>query len=166
MKIERVMRHEITAAQVYEMASSQQFQERKCVDAGALSYDVEVAADGDTAVTRTKRRLPTVGFPSLIQKFVPLGVTSTETVTWAAAAADGSRTGTLHVDFHGAPAKMNGTISIVPLSDTACEVRVDAEFTAPIPVLGRKVEKMAAPIVISVIDAEEKTAQAWAAEGF
>jgi hypothetical protein len=163
MKIERVMRHEISADEVYEMASSKAYQERKCADAGALSWNVEVNTDGDTAVVRTKRKLPTVGFPGLVRKFVPSGVTSTETITWGPLGADGTRTGVLHVDFHGAPARMNGTIRVVPTSATASEVRVDADFTAPIPVVGRKVEQLAAPIVLGVIDSEEKTAEAWAA---
>lgn len=166
MKIERVMRHEISSADVYAMASTKEYQERKCVDAGALSWDVQVEVDGDTAVVRTKRKLPTVGFPSLVRKLVPAGVTSTETVTWGPLEADGTRTGQLHVNFHGAPARMHGTIRVVPTSETASEVRVDADFTALVPVVGRKVEQLAAPIVISVIDAEEKTAQAWAAEGY
>ena len=164
MKIERVIRHEIPADEIFEMASSKAYQDRKCADVGALSWDVSVEAVGDTTVVRTKRKLPTVGFPSLLRKFVPSGVTSTETVTWGPAAADGSRTGELNVDFHGAPARMKGTIRIVPTSGDVTEIRIQADFTAPIPVVGRKVEQLAAPIVISVIDAEEKTSQAWAAE--
>lgn len=163
MKIERVMKHDIPAADVYEMARSKDYQERKCADAGALSWDVHVEVDGDTSVVRTKRKLPTVGFPSLVAKFVPSGVTSTETITWDALAADGTRSGKLHVDFHGAPARMNGTIWVIPTSDTGSEIRINADFTAPIPIVGGKVEKLAAPIIISMIDAEEKTGQAWAA---
>ena len=63
MKIERVMRHEVTVDQVYEMSCSKEFQERKCADAGALSWDVKVSVDGDTAVVHDQaqaadRRLP------------------------------------------------------------------------------------------------------------
>jgi uncharacterized protein DUF2505 len=163
MKIERVMQLDIPAADVFEMASSKDYQERKCADAGALSWDVHVETTDDGAVVRTKRKLPTVGFPSLVRKFVPSGVTSTETVTWGALAEDGTRTAALHVNFHGAPARMNGTIRIVPTSDSGSEVHVDADFTALVPIVARKVEQLAAPIVVGVIDSEEKTGQAWAA---
>ena len=115
MKIERSMHNEISAAEVYEMSVTKAYQEKKCQDAGALSWDVDVERDGDVAVVRTKRKLPTVGFPSLLRKFVPSGVTSTETVTWGPAAVGRHpRPRELSVDFHGAPASMKGTVRVVP----------------------------------------------------
>jgi hypothetical protein len=163
VKIQRVMEQEITAAQVYEMSTSKAFQERKCADAGALSWDVTITVAGDTAEVRTKRKLPTIGFPALIRKIVPAGVTSTETITWEPPAADGTRTGRLHVNFHGAPARMHGTIRIEPLPTGFARVVVDAEFAALVPLVGKQVEKLAAPIILGVIDAEEQTGKAWAA---
>jgi hypothetical protein len=163
MKIERSMHNDISAAQVYEMSVTKAYQEQKCQDAGALSWDVTIDRKGDVAVVRTKRKLPTIGFPSLLRKFVPSGVTSTETVTWAAAASDGTRTAQLSVDFHGAPASMKGTIRVVPTSETAATVVVDAEFKAHVPLVAKKVEGFAAPIIMNVIDSEEQTAKSWAA---
>jgi hypothetical protein len=164
MKIERSMRNEISAAEVYEMATSQEFQERKCREAGALSYTVTITDGPDGPVVKTRRKLPTVGFPGLLRKFVPSGVTSTETISWGPVAADGTRTADLSVDFHGAPATMTGTIRVVPDGETAATVVVDADFKAKVPLVGGKVEGFAAPIIMSYIDAEEKTGQAWAAE--
>jgi len=164
MKISRAMRNEISAADVYEMSTTERFQEKKCQDAGALSWDVTVERrSDDTAVVKTKRKLPTVGFPSLLRKFVPSGVTSTETIAWGPASPDGSRVGRLSVDFHGAPASLKGTISIMAEGATASTVRVEAEFKAHVPLVGGKIEGIAAPIIIGVIDAEEATGKAWAA---
>ena len=39
-----------------------------------------------------------------------------------------------------------------------------ADFKAKVPIVGGKVEGFAAPIILSYIDAEEKTGQAWAQE--
>lgn len=162
MKIERMMRHHHRAPhEVFAMACTQAFQEKKCADAGALSWHVTVVVEGDTAVVKTKRKLPTIGFPSMLRKIVPSGVTSTETITWGPAAADGSRTAQLHVDFHGAPARMHGTIRLEPHEDGSAVVVVDAEFKALVPVVGGKIEKLAAPIIVSVIDAEEQTGLTW-----
>jgi hypothetical protein len=155
------MHNDIPLADLFEMICTKAYQERKCVDAGALSYDVSVTRTDDGAVIRAKRKLPTVGFPSLLRKFVPSGVVSTETVTWGPAAADGSRTADLHVSFHGTPASMNGTIRIVA-GGAGSSVLVDAEFKANVPLVGSKVERIAAPIILGVIDAEEATGQAWA----
>jgi hypothetical protein len=163
VKIERSMRNDFSAQAVYEMLTSKQFQEQKCRDAGALSYDVHVSQEGGGVVIKTKRKLPTVGFPGLLRKFVPSGVTSTETIVWRAEAADGSRTADLSVDFHGAPASMKGTIRVIPDGPGAATVVVDAQFKAHVPLVGGKVEGFAAPIIIGFIDSEEATGKAWAA---
>jgi hypothetical protein len=154
----------MSAANAYEMSTSKQFQERKCRDAGALSWHVTVVEGAYGATVKTKRKLPTVGFPSLLRRLVPSGVTSTETIVWGPVAADGSRSAELSVDFHGAPASMKGTIRIVPDGTDASTVLVDARFKAHVPLVAGKVEGFAAPIIMSVIDAEEATAEAWAAE--
>ena len=162
MRIERSMHNDITAEQVYEMSTTKEFQEQKCRDAGALSYDVTVTEGPHGATVKTKRKLPTVGFPALLRKFVPAGVTSTETVVWGPPEPSGARTADLSVDFHGAPASMKGTISVVP-DGAASTVVVDAVFKAHVPLVGGKVEGFAAPIIMSVIDAEEATGKKWAA---
>jgi hypothetical protein len=164
VKIERSIHNDISAEDVYEMSTTKAFQERKCQDAGALSWDVTITDDAEGATVKTKRKLPTVGFPSLLRKFVPSGVTSTETIVWGRRAADGTRTAQLSVDFHGAPASMKGTITVVPDGADASTVVVDAVFKAHVPLVAGKVEGFAAPIIMSVIDAEEQTGRAWASE--
>lgn len=154
------MHNDITAAQVYAMTTTKAFQEQKCEDAGALSYEVTITNGVDGATVKTKRKLPTVGFPALLRKFVPSGVTSTETIVWGAPDTSGMRTAQLSVDFHGAPASMKGTIRVVP-DGAASTVVVDAVFKAHVPIVGGRIEGFAAPIIMSVIDAEEATAKAW-----
>jgi hypothetical protein len=56
---------------------------------------------------------------------------------------------------------MNGTIRIVA-DGAGSAVLVDAQFKANVPLVGGKVERIAAPIILAVIDAEEATGQAWA----
>jgi hypothetical protein len=160
VRIERTFRYPMPIADSYAMAVTARFQEKKCADAGALSWTVTVTQVGDAMTVKTKRKLPTTTFPSLIRKFVPSGVTSTETLVWGPPAKDGSRTAALSVDFHGAPAAMKGTVRLKPDGDHT-DVVVDAQFKAHVPLIGGKVEGLAAPIIISVIDSEEGTAKAW-----
>ncbi|MBE7163075.1 MAG: DUF2505 domain-containing protein [Williamsia herbipolensis] len=165
MRIERVMRHPITPAELFEISLLAEYQNAKCKAAGALSSHVVVEIDGDTAVVRTRRKMPTIGFPSLIRKIVPLGVTTTETITWLAPDPDGSRDATIHVDFHGAPARMGGSMRLEPDGRPDASVLViDADFTALVPLVGSRIEKLAAPIISSVLDAEEETGRSWVAE--
>jgi Protein of unknown function (DUF2505) len=164
VKIERIMRYNIPVPEVYAMSCLPEFQERKCADAGALKWDVAVTVDGDTAVVRTTRTLPTTGFPALIRKIVPRGVTATETFTWGEGEPDGTRIAQFRVDFHGSPGRMAGTITLRPDGDGATEVLLQAEFAAHLPVVGRGVEKLAVPIIFGLIDAEERTGRAWVAD--
>ncbi len=145
---------------VFIMVSSQRFQEQKCQDAEAISWHCQISVSGDETVIKTRRKLPTAGFPALLRKVVPSGVSSTETITWGPPAADGSRIATLHVEFHGAPARMHGTIDLRPKGPST-ELVLEAEFKAGVPVIGGKIEKVAAPIIIGVIDAEQQTGREW-----
>jgi hypothetical protein len=164
MKIERTMNYDITPDEVVAMSCDPAFQERKCEDAGALSWNVRVTPqdDGSTEIS-TRRKLPTVGFPSLLRKMLPEGMTSTELITWAAPAGN-TRTATLKVDFHGAPTSMHGRIEVRPTASGGASVHVTAEFKASVPLIGGKVEKLASPIILDVIDSEQKTGTAWLAE--
>lgn len=163
LKVERALRHEIPAAEVFRMLCTPAFQEQKCRDAGALTWTVSVdeTADGG-AVVRTTRRMPTDDFPSLLRKFVPSGVTSTETIRWGAADNDGARRADLHVAIHGVPARMTGTVRLEPAGDETV-IAVEADFVAHIPVVKRKIESASVPIILQVIDAEVQTGQTWAA---
>jgi hypothetical protein len=149
VKIERTMTNAISAAEVFEMICTEEYQKRKCLDAGALSHAVSIVRTGDVAVIKAKRKLPTVGFPKLLRKFVPSGVTSTETISWGPADADGARTADLAVHF--------------PDDEMLTRVIVEAEFAAHVPVIAARVEGFAAPIILGVIDSEERTAHAWVA---
>jgi hypothetical protein len=162
VKVARTLRHEIPAAEVFRMLCTPAFQEQKCQDAGALTWTVHVEETADGAVVRTTRRMPTDDFPALLRKFVPSGVTSTETITWGAADTDGSRVGDLHVAIHGVPAKMAGVVRLVA-DGAETVIDVDADFVAHIPVVKRKIEAASVPIILQVIDAEVHTGQSWAA---
>jgi hypothetical protein len=165
VKIERAYQHSVGPAEVFAMSITPGYQEKKCEDAGALHWEVDVhVKDDDTAVVKAKRKMPTVGFPSLLRKIVPSGVTSTETVSWGPAEADGSRRARVHVDFHGAPARMHGELRLFPDPGGGSTIVIDADFSIPVPFVGHKAEQLAAPIIFTVIESEERTAQQWIAE--
>jgi hypothetical protein len=162
VKVERTLRHEIAAPEVFRMLCTQAFQEQKCEDAGAASWQVEVIETADVVIVKTTRCMPTADFPGLLRKFVPNGVTSTETITWGPEQAGGSRVGDLTVAIHGVPAKLAGTVTL-RADGEGTEIVVDAEFTAHLPVVKRKIESASVPIILQVIDAEVLTGQTWAA---
>jgi len=163
MKVERTLRHPIPAAEGFRMLVTEEFQEQKCRDCGALDWSVAVhERSDDTIVVRTTRRMPTHDFPAILRKFVPNGVTTTETITWGPTGRDGGRSADLKVAFHGVPAKMAGTIRFRAVGDET-EIAVKAEFSAHVPMLRKKIEAVSVPIILQVIDAEVLSAQAWVA---
>ncbi len=167
MKIERTLTYDVSTDAAVAMSCEPAFQERKCQDAGALSWTVRVTPleDGTTEIS-TRRKLPTTGFPSLLRKMLPEGMTSTELIRWApAGGTDGVRTATLSVDFHGAPTSLNGRIEVTPTATGGSIVRITADFKASVPLIGGKVEKAASPIIIDIIDSEQKTGTEWLATG-
>ncbi len=157
------MHNDISADEVYAMWIDQQFQEQLCRATGALSWTVDVDARAGGATMRVRRKLPTAGLPYAIGKIVPTGLTTTETVAWGLPAADGARTATLSVDFAGAPATMKGTIRLLADGAAASTVVVDADFRVHLPLIGARLERIAVPIVLGVIDTEEATGRAWVA---
>jgi hypothetical protein len=159
VRIEHTSYNAVPVDAAFAMTVDPRFQELKCADAGALSWDVQVEHDGERVVVRTKRTMPTVGFPSVLRRFVPSGMTARETTTWSAPAEDGSRSGDLELDFHGAPVSMSGTVRLAPDGPQASTVVVRADFVANVPVVGSRIEKFAVPIIVSVIEAEEKTSR-------
>ena len=104
----------------------------------------------------------------LLRTLLPEGMTSTELITWAppapSAGAGAARTGSLAVDFHGAPTSLRGRIDVVPSADGGSTVRITADFKASVPLVGGKIEKLASPIIVDVIDSEQRTGTAWLAQ--
>ena len=167
MKINRTLRYDLPPDEARAMSCDPAFQERKCADAGALDWNVRVTEQpGGATIISTRRTLPTTGFPSMLRKLLPPGMVSTEVIEWAAdAEPDGSRTAKLKVEFHGAPAALSGTIRVSPTEAGGSLVSIDADFKAGVPLIGGKVEKLAAPIILDVIDSEQRTGQAWVVDG-
>ena len=163
MRVERTVHNPVPAAEVYRMSTSAAFQEQKCRESGAVSWDVRVADDPGGPVVRTRRRLAPGDLPRFLRRFAPGGLTATETVRWRPAGDDGTRTGELSVDFHGAPVSMAGVVRILPDGDRASTVVVDVQFRAHVPLLGARLERIAGPMIVRMIDAEEATGRAWTA---
>ena len=97
---------------------------------------------------KTTRKLPTVGFPSLLRKFVPSRRHLDRDDRLGPGRAGRLALADLHVDFHGAPASLIGTIRIAAGWAPAATVLVDADFTAHVPLVARRVEGFAAPIIL------------------
>ena len=164
MKISESIAYPAAPSDVFTMLTDEEFQNRKCVEAGALRHDVAVTPTGDGARVVTHRDLPTDRLPDFAKSIVGQTLSITETYDWGTAQADGGRRGTLLVEVKGAPVAMRADVAL-SATGGGSTVSFDGDLKASIPLLGGRIEKAAAPAVIAGIRSEQRTGRAWLTEG-
>jgi hypothetical protein len=148
---------------VFTMLVTHEFQERKCLATGAVSYDIEIAAGDDgTASIITHRTLPTHQVPDFVRRFAGQALQIVERTEWDAADGQGVREGTLEVEIAGAPVRLSGRLRLAPDGEGSVS-RVEGELKASVPLLGGKIERATEPAVRGAIRAEQRAADEWLA---
>jgi hypothetical protein len=160
MKIQSEIRYSQLPAAVSTMIGDPAFQDRKCAATGALDHTVAVTDQAGRTTILTERDMPTDKFPDFLKSLVGKTLKVVQTDDWAPAAADGSRDGSTTVVITGTPLKLTGILRLRPETGGSV-VHLDAELKASLPLIGAKVEKAAAPAILSAVRAEEKTAARW-----
>jgi hypothetical protein len=163
MKISETISYVAAPDAVFAMVTDPHFQERKCVEAGALRHEAAVSPTGDGARVVTRRDLPTDGLPDFAKSVVGGTLSITETYEWSGAAPDASRKGTLTVEVAGAPVAMRSDVRLSP-TGAGTTISIEGDLKASIPLLGRRIEKAAEPAVVNAIRSEQRTGRAWLAE--
>jgi len=158
------MHYPADPASVFAMLTDQTFQERKVAEVSRGEWSVRVQRDDDTALIVSHRTLPSDVVPDAFRAMLSSTITVTQTETWGSAAADGSRSGSIDVELHGAPIRLTGTLTLSPARDGGCTERVEGDLKAKIPLVGGKVERAAEPAVRAAIDAEGRIGLRWLAE--
>jgi len=105
----------------------------------------------------------TVATPENAGKIFGHQMTITETVTWEDPPLDGPRKGRMTMSMSGLPASIAGPISLSPVPGGSTIVYI-ADFTVRIPLIGRKMEKMAEQYLTQIIQVCEKFGNQWLAE--
>ena len=120
-----------------------------------VTVTVTPTEDGG-AIVASHRVLP-AELPSYAKAVVGDSLKLTETRTFGAAAADGSRTGTAEVTFDGAPVRITGTLRLAA-AGAGTELALDAQVSAGIPFVGGKIERFAAEQIERFMAKEEQVA--------
>lgn len=160
MKVSDEIAYQASPSAVFGMLADEGFQRHKCAATGALSSEVSVVPNGDRTVISTTRVMPTSSFPDFVRNLVGSTMRLVETDDWGAAAADGSRSGTLTVVVGGAPIGVTGTLMLMPAGAGSLE-QIVCDLTARVPFIGRRIESAAAPAIQAGIDVERREGQAW-----
>lgn len=100
--------------------------------------------------------------PSQITTFVGSTLTAKQTLSWQPAGPNGSREGTLQIVPQGMPAKADGHASVRP-DATGTEVIYTGTFTVSVPLVGKKLEKAAAPHITQAFNMQQDAGNDWLA---
>ena len=161
MRVDAEIRYTAPPDAVGTMLADPEFVDRKCAATGALRHTARVDGDASGAFTvTTVRTMPTNTFPDVARKLVGKTVDITETDSWDAAAADGSRRGTVVVTISGAPLKLDGTLSL-DADGTGARQTIGGDLKASVPIIGGKLERASEPALKMAIRSEEKVGAAW-----
>ena len=135
---------------VHAVLTDQAFQEAKCAATSTGVYTVTITPAVDGTRVEASRDLPTDTLPDALKSVVGSTLKIIETVTWGAAAADGSRTGSVDLRIEGVPVTMVGAASLTPTA-AGCTESFEGELKAKIPFVGGKVEQSASgPIQLAI----------------
>ncbi|WP_114044608.1 DUF2505 domain-containing protein [Acidipropionibacterium virtanenii] len=93
--------------------------------------------------------------PHQVQKIVGETLSAHQDLTWQAPAEDGSRQGELVINPKGMPAKAVGHASLAA-GGPGSVVTYTGEFTISLPVVGKKLEKVAGPYLTRAFDVQQE----------
>jgi Protein of unknown function (DUF2505) len=162
VKVTAQIRYAADPATTFAMLLDHGFQEQVCRETGARAFDVSVEQAGDGGTVRTTRELPTDEFPDFVRTFVGDTVQVVRVDTWGAAAADGSRRGSIVVEIKGAPVRLEGSITLRPEGAATVE-DVSGDLKASVPLVGGRIEKAVEPPIRAAVAKEEQVGARWLA---
>jgi hypothetical protein len=148
---------------VFSVLTQEDFILAKCTATGSLSTQVKVSQDSDSQVhTLTSIRVLPADLPAPAKSLVGDTITVTETQVWSAPGPDGGRIATVTVEFSG-PMGFTGTMELAPTQSGNTTITSRGKFTANVPFIGGKIEKVAAEQTQRYLSAEERVAGEWLA---
>jgi hypothetical protein len=128
---------------VYALISDPAYIERKYVAIGGRDVAVERSERDDGGCEVVTKRTVTVDLPGFAKKVLTPSQTTVQTETWTGAAADGSRRCSYGVDVQGAPGNISGSHALTP-SASGCHHLIEIEIKVSVPLIGGRLEKLAA----------------------
>jgi len=160
--ITQLMTYEADPDTVFAMFLDRDFVQRKNERTGGREVEVETNPDDGGGSVIVSRKLP-AKLPSVARQFTGDEISLSQRDQWDPPTADGSRKGTVAIEFHGLPMKATGTYRLGPITD-GTECLLEIELKASVPLVGRKIEKVAGEFVRKAAGAEERIGREWLAE--
>lgn len=160
MRITETVEHAASPEQVFAAFCDEDYQVLKCERSGSLEHDVVIEVEHGQTVVVTRRQLPTKDFPDFVRGFVGDRVEVVETQRWGGPGEDGAREGSLNVEIPGTPVHLTGGVHLRPGGEGTVQT-VDGELKANVPLLGGRIEKAVAPVLVRAVRLEGKVVRDW-----
>jgi hypothetical protein len=141
----------------FAMVTNREYLQKVAEATGGSDIEITVTPTIEGGATIVSRRKLPADLPSYAKALVGDFLRLTETRTFGAAAADGSRRGSVSVAIDGAPITIEGPLKLEPTPDGSI-VMIKAEVKASVPFVGGKLEKFAADNITDFLRVEEKVA--------
>jgi len=160
-KIDETQHYDASPVEVFAMLSDPEFIDKKCLASGSMEASSQ-ALEEDGVITLVSRRVLPAKLPSFAKRFVGETVTLTETQTWTPADSDGARTASFIVDFGNNPIAFHGDIALAAAGEgTAVTYR--GNIKASVPLVGGKIEGIAAEWITKYATKEQQVGNEWLA---
>ncbi|CAN5330358.1 DUF2505 domain-containing protein [soil metagenome] len=151
--------HELTydapVEAVTAMLGDPAFREEVCAYQRFTKYDVTIDVEGDTKKVRIDQWQPTHGMPSFAKKIVGEETNIVQAETWTSPTH-----GDITVSSPGKPGSMAGTASIATSGVGTVET-VSLTVKVSIPLVGGKLEKLIADLLLKALQAENKVGRTY-----
>jgi TusA-related sulfurtransferase len=155
------IRHEVTydagVDEVYAMLADPEFRKKSCDAMGVVSADVKIDAAGDKLRVIIDQVQRTEGIPSFAKKFAGETTRAVQTEEW-----DDHAGATLVVTTPGKPTTITGRISLVASGGSTVQA-FEGEAKVKVPLIGGKLEALAADLFRDGREKERAVGVAWLA---
>lgn len=155
MKVTRNATYALSTEHVMAILADKEFQDEKCRETFAVSWDTKIETGRNRTVIQTKRVMPTDHLPEVAKGFVGDSFSLHETQTWTGPDENGLYLADFRVHVQGAPIAVTGARRLEPRTPGAHD-HVMLQIKASIPIIGRKIEEAAAPAVAAGVEIELK----------
>ncbi len=145
-----------TPDEVYEMIGDPEFRAAVCEYQGVLRHEVGITPDGEGMEVFVAQAHETTMVPSFARNLVGDEVVLERRETWTSM-PDGAD---ILVTIPGKPGQLTGRVEFYETDEIAIE-RVTGQVVVNIPLLGGKLEKMIADLLVMALKAEGSVGRRW-----
>ncbi|MDO5502667.1 MAG: DUF2505 domain-containing protein [Actinomycetia bacterium] len=153
MKVTTTATYPASPEQIMEIITEEEFQEEKCRRTYAREYEASVNISTSRTLIMTQRAMPTDDLPDIAKGFVGDRFTIHETQAWTGPDAQGRYVADIKLHVQGAPMTGSGRRTLTPGSGGTRD-DIEVSISASIPLIGRRIEQMAAPMVSAAAEIE------------